>query len=172
VPRRCASEVGGRLVARAATFSAVPLVGAAVAQTAAMVTVAVFWTDAWQPRVAAAPSESCARTVRRLLVKSACEDASRKCIRHLGFQQVDKRDRLFLFLDVQEEVLQLADPILCSNSCGQCVEFCRDGFIAERMACSTGTFASRSGRLACSDPYACYWKDPVMGVLVSVASLK
>jgi hypothetical protein len=43
-----------------------------------------------------------------------------------------------LFLDVQEEVLQLADPTPCSNSIGQCVEFRRDGFIAERMACSTG----------------------------------
>jgi hypothetical protein len=55
--------------------------------------------------VAAAPSESCARTVRRLLVKPACEDASRECIRHLGFQQVEKRDSLFLFVDVQKEVL-------------------------------------------------------------------
>jgi hypothetical protein len=105
-------------------------------------------------------------------VKPACNDALGEYIRHLRFEQVEKRDSLFLFLDVQEQVLQLVDPILCGNSIGQCVEFRRDGFIAERMACSTGTFASRSGRLACSDPYACYWKDPVMGVLVSVASLK
>lgn len=38
----------------------------------------------------------------------------------------------------QEEVLQFADPTPCSNSIGQCVEFRRDSFIAERMACSTG----------------------------------
>ena len=38
---------------------------------------------------------------------------------HLGFEQVEKRGGLFLFLDVKEEVLQLADPILCSNSIGQ-----------------------------------------------------
>src|ERR1700730_11407531 len=48
----------------------------------------------------------------------ACEDALREFIRHLGFEQVEKRASLFPFLDVQEEVLQLADPILCSNSIG------------------------------------------------------
>lgn len=70
--------------------------------------------------------------------KPACEDALREYIRHLGFEQVEKRDRFFLFLYDQEEVLQLADPTPRSNSIGQCVEFRRDGFIAERMACSTG----------------------------------